>query len=219
MRSDGPTLEDQINAAIAATAPGRSRPSQFSTVSAGAPPRPERSGAHRVDVAERDRAIAAAIGEGRISTSRRSHYETMWANDPTGTRRLLTASEREGGLAALGRPIAGGRAAAPARESHEAFMAREFPGIATTAAPVPAPAAPARVVAAGTGPAAGDGFAGALRGLATPELRSLAVSATDTEKEAVGQELQHREMMRNHYPAAAAAAGYTPGGVRIRRSV
>lgn len=54
---------------------------------------------------ERDKAITAAIAEGRILASRRADFEARWSNDPDGTRTLLTASAKAGGLAAMGRPL------------------------------------------------------------------------------------------------------------------
>jgi hypothetical protein len=47
----------------------------------------------------RDRILAAAIGEGRIPPSRRPHWLSMLEKDPEGATTLLTASEDKGGLA------------------------------------------------------------------------------------------------------------------------
>lgn len=56
--------------------------------------------------AERDRYISVAIAEGRFMEGRRKIYEEAWASDPEGTRRLLTASPSEGGLAVAAIPAA-----------------------------------------------------------------------------------------------------------------
>jgi hypothetical protein len=56
---------------------------------------------------DRTRLFASAIGEGRFPPSRRKHYERLWAADPEGTRRLLTASVSEGGLAPGSVPVDG----------------------------------------------------------------------------------------------------------------
>lgn len=48
---------------------------------------------------ERDRILAAAINEGRITRARRDHYAAMFDADPEGTRTLLTAAPDKGGLA------------------------------------------------------------------------------------------------------------------------
>jgi hypothetical protein len=53
----------------------------------------------RLEGQDRDGAIAAAIQEGRIPPSRRTHWEQSWERDPEGTRTLLTAAEDKGGLA------------------------------------------------------------------------------------------------------------------------
>lgn len=84
---------------------------------------------------DRDRAIVAAIGEGRIPVSRREHYETMWGRDPEGTRTLLTASVEAGGLApglvpvgeTVGRVGDGDGDPSAAEADHDEFMARHFP--------------------------------------------------------------------------------------------
>lgn len=58
-----------------------------------------RQAAETLATQARDTAITAAIGEGRIPPARRAHYEAAWTADPDGTRRLLTASVEDGGLA------------------------------------------------------------------------------------------------------------------------
>lgn len=47
----------------------------------------------------RERILAAAISEGRVPPSRRSHWLSMLEKDPEGATTLLTASEDKGGLA------------------------------------------------------------------------------------------------------------------------
>jgi hypothetical protein len=83
----------------------------------------------------RDRAIQAAIDEGRFPVSRREHYEQMWERDPEGTRTLCTAGVDDGGLAP-GLVPTGGRETGRAGEGdadggsqaeHAAFMQQHFP--------------------------------------------------------------------------------------------
>lgn len=53
----------------------------------------------RQEVESRDRILTAAVSEGRIPPSRRSHWEGMLERDPEGATVLLTAAEDKGGLA------------------------------------------------------------------------------------------------------------------------
>ncbi len=85
---------------------------------------------------DRDKAILAAIGEGRFPVSRRSHYEQMWDRDVDGTRTLLTASAAEGGLAPglvpvraseVGRAGDGDGEHPNAEAEHQQLMAYIFP--------------------------------------------------------------------------------------------
>lgn len=48
---------------------------------------------------DRDRVIASAVREGRFAPAQRENYERLWDSDPDGTRKLLTASAEDGGLA------------------------------------------------------------------------------------------------------------------------
>lgn len=48
---------------------------------------------------DNDRILTAAINDGRIPPARRTHWASLLASDPEGTRTLLTASEDKGGLA------------------------------------------------------------------------------------------------------------------------
>jgi hypothetical protein len=48
---------------------------------------------------DRNRVLASAVKEGRIPPSRKEHYNRLWDQDPEGTKKLLTASVEEGGLA------------------------------------------------------------------------------------------------------------------------
>lgn len=83
----------------------------------------------------RDRAIQAAIDEGRFPVSRRGHYETMWERDPDGARTLCIASVEEGGLApglvpTGGRELGGsgeGDEQGGSQAEHAAFMQQHFP--------------------------------------------------------------------------------------------
>lgn len=83
----------------------------------------------------RDRAIQAAIDEGRFAVSRREHYETMWERDPEGTRTLCTGTVEEGGLAqglvpTGAREVGAGGEGDPdggSQAEHVAFMERHFP--------------------------------------------------------------------------------------------
>ncbi len=50
-------------------------------------------------VTKRDALLDEAQREGRIPLARRLHYSTMYDKDPEGTRKLLTASAADGGLA------------------------------------------------------------------------------------------------------------------------
>lgn len=84
--------------------------------------------------AERDRIIAAAIGEGRIAPARAAQWTRSWEADPEGTRHLLTAPEADGGLAVNTIPVAA-RGVEPTDEAqvtasddaqHRAFMARHY---------------------------------------------------------------------------------------------
>jgi hypothetical protein len=50
-------------------------------------------------VTKRDSLLDEAQREGRIPLARRPHYSTMYDKDPEGTRKLLTASAADGGLA------------------------------------------------------------------------------------------------------------------------
>ena len=59
-----------------------------------------------------DRAISAAVADGRINASRTDHYREEYAKDPGATRRLLTASAAAGGLPTG--VVQAGRAAAAA---------------------------------------------------------------------------------------------------------
>lgn len=87
----------------------------------------------RLQEEDRDRVIAAAMGEGRFPPARREHYVTAWARDPEGTRVLLTAAPEEGGLAPGLVPVQA-RGVEPTGESsqseaadHDAYMQRHFP--------------------------------------------------------------------------------------------
>lgn len=51
------------------------------------------------DIKERDALLDGAQGEGRFPKSRRDHYAKLYEADRDGTRKLLTASAAEGGLA------------------------------------------------------------------------------------------------------------------------
>lgn len=95
-----------------------------------------RGAADRLAREDRDRAIAAAIQEGRFPVSRRAHYEQAWDRDPDGTRTLLTASAADGGLAPGLVPVAarevgqsgdGDSQPAAAEAEHRQLMARFFP--------------------------------------------------------------------------------------------
>lgn len=55
---------------------------------------------------ERNTVLAAARDEGRFPPARLSHYEKAWKADPEGTRILLTADEKDGGLAKGTVPLA-----------------------------------------------------------------------------------------------------------------
>lgn len=61
--------------------------------------------AERQEREDRDRVIAAAISDGKFPPARREHFERLWAADAEGTRKMLTASEAEGGLAAGNVPV------------------------------------------------------------------------------------------------------------------
>lgn len=88
--------------------------------------------------ADRDTTITAAINDGRFPVGRRAHYEGMWDRDPEGTKKLLTASAEDGGLAKGLVPVTAeiGRAGDgendPTVEASQiaAFEARYFPELA-----------------------------------------------------------------------------------------
>lgn len=54
---------------------------------------------NRRDRNERDRLVTVACAEGRFPRSRMGHYLAAYDRDPEGTRVLLTADEKDGGLA------------------------------------------------------------------------------------------------------------------------
>jgi hypothetical protein len=94
------------------------------------------SAAQRLDREDRERAITAAIDEGRIAVASRESWATRWERDPDGTRTLLTAEIDAGGLPRDVIPAnMRERGGAPdpegdlssAEADHDAFMARHFP--------------------------------------------------------------------------------------------
>lgn len=81
-----------------------------------------RQAAETLATQARDTAINAAIGEGRIAPARRAHYEAAWAADQDGTRRLLTASVDDGGLAPGLVPVGKEQGTAEASEESAAVL-------------------------------------------------------------------------------------------------
>jgi len=84
----------------------------------------------RQQTEDRDRAITAAVSEGRIPPSRIAHWRTAWDRDEEGTRTLLTAAADKGGLAAGLIPVSE-RGSAPAEDATtvEAYPADWLPEI------------------------------------------------------------------------------------------
>jgi hypothetical protein len=84
----------------------------------------------RLEGQDRDRAISAAISEGRIPPSRRQHWVASWERDPEGTLTLLTAAEDKGGLAKGLIPVEAKGGAAPLEDTTvEAYPAEWLPEV------------------------------------------------------------------------------------------
>jgi hypothetical protein len=90
---------------------------------------------------ERDDAITGAVEGGRIAASRREHFQQRWDVDPDGTRTLLTADVKDGGLAAvipvqareMGRSGDGEGDTTTADAEWDSAMAQHFPELADPA--------------------------------------------------------------------------------------
>jgi hypothetical protein len=88
--------------------------------------------------AEDERTVQAAIGQGRIPPSRKEHYLKAMEADREGTRKLLTASVEEGGLAPDWFPWARPRATAALTKVTSPFRPKGCPqsGLAAPSRPL-----------------------------------------------------------------------------------
>jgi hypothetical protein len=103
-----------------------------------------RSAYTRQQTEDRDRAVSAAIQQGRIPKSREDHWKQQWDKDPEGTRTLLTASADKGGLAPGLIPVSELGGTTPDTETSEpddAYPAEWLPEVAARKAQQAAQAA------------------------------------------------------------------------------